>query len=221
MTSPTDTEQPGTKQNVAEPGDAYGTLKHSVRSTCSRLQSMYLSSGNTASTAAARAQLAKLRQGAGASLKSNPLALENVLFALEPRLDPAFLGKGDAPSPSEKAAFSAMTLFAVHMQSAAVPAHETGTSFASACGKLHSLALSGSIKPRIDAMLLAHDDNARLIHVRSLITLLRGHSIAFDYGQFAEDLRSLMNPKKRAGIQLRWGRDFAYGSYTPTTPKNS
>ncbi|MHA2788004.1 type I-E CRISPR-associated protein Cse2/CasB [Corynebacterium sp. S7] len=215
------TSTPVSEQAHQERSEIYGTLKHSVRATCSRLQSSYLSSGNTASAAAARAQLSNLRQGAGVSLKTNPLALENVLFVLEPRLDPGLLGKGDAPSPSEKAAFSAMTLFAVHMQSAAVPVHQTGTSFASACGKLHSLELSGSIKPRIDAMLLSHDDDARLIHVRSLITLLRAHSIAFDYGQFAEDLRSLMNPKKRAGIQLRWGRDFAYGSYTPTTPKNS
>lgn len=202
-----------TAQFGSEQTKSFGPLGRSVGSTCSRLQSSYLAGGNSASTASARAQLANLRKSAGQTLKLNPLALENVLSALEPPLDPRFLGKGDSASPSETAAFSAMTLFAVHMQSADRPAHSPGTSFAFACGKLHSLALSGSIKPRIDAMLLATSEEARLIHVRSLITLMRGNSISFDYGRFAEDLRSLMDPTKRAGIQLRWGRDFAYGTY--------
>ncbi|MGP5497897.1 type I-E CRISPR-associated protein Cse2/CasB [Corynebacterium flavescens] len=193
--------------------DGFAPLKKSIRTTCSRLQSGYLSSNEGPSKASAKSVLANLRKFGGTDLQNSPLALEQVLFTLEPRLSPESLGKGDAPSRTEEAAFTAMVLFAMHMQSATMPMHDASTTFAGACGKLYALDLSDSIKPRVDAMLLARDESSRINHLRSLISLLRSKNIAFDYGRFAEDLRGLKNPAKRSGIQLRWGRDFAYGSF--------
>lgn len=192
---------------------AYAPLKQSVRETCARLQSAYLGSSDRPANGAARATLANLRKFAGSDLGKSPLALEQVLLTLEPRLAPEALGKSDAPSASEYAAFATLVYFAIHMQSATAPMHDPKVSFARACGRLYALELSGSIKPRVDAMLLATDESARLVHLRSLISLLRANGIAFDYGRFAEDLRGLRNPAKRNGIQLRWGRDFVYGSF--------
>lgn len=195
--------------------EGFAPLMKSIRTTCSRLQSGYLSSNDGPSKASARSVLANLRKFGGTDLQNAPLALEQVLFALEPRLSPESLGKGDAPSRTEEAAFTAMVFFALHMQSATMPMHDASITFASACGELYALDLSDSIKPRVDAMLLASDESSRIQHLRSLISLLRSRDIAFDYGRFAEDLRGLKNPSKRNGIQLRWGRDFAYGSLPP------
>lgn len=122
-------------------------------------------------------------------------------------------GKTDEPSPSEQAAFAALTLFGLHMQSATKPMHTAEISFARACGKLYATGTSESIKSRVDAMLLARDEKSRLLQIRSLVSLLRSKELPCDYGKLASDLRALMNPKRRPGVQLRWGRDFANGSF--------
>ena len=72
-------------------------------------------------------------------------------------------------------------------------------------------------------MMVAQDEASRMIHIRSLVTLLRRAKLGFDYGQFANDLRVLGDKKatqkelaRRQGVLLRWGRDFATGVYAST-----
>lgn len=204
-----------------ETSSPYGSLRASVSGACTRLQNSYLNSANHSASGQAKAKLAQLRKANGLRLEQNPLALEKVLLTLEPPLDPTALGKGDAPSPSEKAAAAAMTLFAAHMQSAKVPAHQQNQSFARACGRLQSLGLSKSIEKRIDAMLLASEHNARMVHIRSIVSLMRANQISFDYGELARDLRTLMDPKKRSGVQLRWGRDYSSGYFHATNRQST
>ena len=201
-------------------------LRYAVHVTCKRLQSGYLGDSSSPEHHKARADLAQLRCYTSLDIYSNPLALAQALFVMEGEFGEKLAGHGDEPSPSEHAAYIALTLFAIHMQSASQEVHLNGVSFAQACGNLYRKleGSSGSIKPRIDAMLLAGSERARLVHIRSLITLMRAQDIGFDYGRLAVDLRTLANPKKRAGVQLRWGRDFVRGSYfaTPTPDqKNS
>lgn len=199
-------------------------LQHAVSVTCKKLQSGYLSDSSSPGHHKARADLAQLRSYASLDMSDNPLALGKALFVMEGEFSEQLAGHGDEPSPSEHAAYAALTLFAIHMQSASQEVHLKGVSFAQACGKLYRKleGASDSIKPRIDAMLLAGHERARLIHIRSLITLMRTQDIGFDYGRLATDLRALADPKKRAGVQLRWGRDFARGSYpaAPTFDQN-
>lgn len=195
----------------------HNNLGEAVRAACTRLQSAYLQAGDNNSKHAARATLANLRKGAGQSLTSNPLMLEKVLSLFEPGLHPGALGKTDDPSSAEVAATSALTLFAWHMQSTTQPVHNSKVSFAQACGALHARSESKSIKPRIDAMLLADSDASRLIHLRSVISLLRTQGMSFDYGRFASDLEKLSNAKTRPGVQLRWGRDLIRGLPKATT----
>lgn len=193
-------------------------LRYAVHVTCKRLQSGYLADSSSPEHHKARADLAQLRRYASLDISNNPLALAQALFVMEGEFGEKLAGHGDEPSPSEHAAYIALTLFAIHMQSASQEVHLNGVSFAQACGNLYRKleGSSGSIKPRIDAMLLAGSERARLVHIRSLITLMRAQDIGFDYGRLAVDLRTLANPKKRAGVQLRWGRDFARGSYSAT-----
>lgn len=191
---------------MSEPIDV---LRNVVGATCHRLQGDYLADPSLARHHSARATLAELRRGGSLDISKDPLALGKVLFAMQGEFSEQLAGKGDEPSPSEKAAFVALTLFGVHMQGTNQPVHVPGFSFAAACGQLNAQGTSDSIKPRIDAMLLANDEQARLTHIRSLVNLLRSKEIGFDYGLFARDIRGLSDPAKRPGIQIRWSRDFS------------
>lgn len=191
-------------------------LYNAVASTCYRLQGDYLADPSTRQHHSARATLAELRRGGTLDPEKNPLVIEKALFAMQGDFPERLSSKKDEASPSEHAAFVALSLFSLHMQGAREPMHAKNASFAAACGRLNALGKSSSIKPRIDAMLLANNEQSRLMHIRSLVTLLRSESIGFDYGQLAQDLRSLGNPEKRPGIQLRWGREFANSHFRNT-----
>lgn len=195
-------------------------LRDSVTRTADTLQRDLLHSPNHAKQAHARAVLATLRKYSAAKLEHHPLALEEVLFLLEPPLRAWELEEGGDPSAAELAAFHALTMFGVHMQSATTDAHIAGQSFAKACGRLYAQSQSQSTKPRFDAMMVAQDEASRIIHIRSLVMLLRRAKLGFDYGQFANDLRVLgdqtvtqKEQARRQGVLLRWGRDFATGVY--------
>lgn len=189
------------------------TLFVSVGATATRLQSQILGEQGERAQAQARGVLAELRRRAGQPIEQDPLSLEKTLLVLSPALNENSLGHGDAASPSEAAAFHALTLFALHMQSSTRPMHVRGVSFATACGRLYAQSESASLKPRFDALLLARSSRARLNHTRSMVTLLRGEQLGFDYAQFANDLRALDYDDRRAGVLLRWGRNFAMGRF--------
>lgn len=192
------------------------TLFTSVGATVTRLQSQFLGEQGDRAQSQARAVLAELRRRAGQPVEQDPLSLEKTLLVLNPALNETALGRGDMASPSEAAAFHALTLFALHMQSSTRPMHVRGVSFATACGRLYAQRESGSLKPRFDALLLARSSRARLNHTRSMVTLLRGEQLGFDYAQFANDLRALDYEDRRSGVLLRWGRDFAMGRFRTT-----
>lgn len=195
-------------------------LRTSVARTAEALQNDYLHSPQHNKQARARAVLAQLRKYSAVRLEQHPVALEEVLLLLEPALSEQEMGKGAAPSASELAAFQAMTMLGIHLQSASTEAHIKGQSFARACGRFYAHSQSQSTKPRFDAMLVSSDEASRLIHIRSLVTLLRGENLGFDYGAFAQELRVLGSKNatqkahtQRQGVLLKWARDFALGSY--------
>lgn len=196
-------------------------LRHSVTNTVSRIQTNYLEHPESIEGVGARRNLAELRKSAAREFGTDPLALQRVLSMLSPTLSEGELGHGDAPSPSESAAYYALTLFAWHMQSAAAPAHSEERTFAMACGRLQTISDSGSLKERFDAMQTAREESSRLIHLRTLVSLLKREKLAFDYGSFAVDLRSLQNPARRDGVLLRWGRDYAVGLLRPSQQESS
>lgn len=204
----TDTPERDQQEPVESPDPGTAPLQVAVGSTTQRLQADYLGGRGERASTEARARLAELRRSAGFTPQQHPLTLQVVLDSLRPPLADADLGTGDAPSPTERAASDALTLFALHMQSAQRPAHLRGESFGRAMGRLYRASSSKSLKPRFDAMLAARDERSRMQHARSLITLLRGAGLGFDYGMFAQDLRTLSS-RHRAGVLLRWGRDFA------------
>lgn len=207
-----DTAQPDAAlpDNADPTSVSSGSLAEAVGATASGLQDDVLGHRGERRQTAARARLSVLRRSAGYTPEEQPLAWQTVLDALTPALPERLLGHGDSASPSERAAFDAITLFSLHMQSAAAPMHVRGRSFGTAVGMLVQRTESGSLKPRFDALLAARDQRSRLIHARSLVTLLRGAAIGLDYGRFAADQRDLAGTR-RPGVLLRWGRDFVTG----------
>lgn len=196
-------------------------LSVAVGETAAWLQKNVLSGRGDRKEARARATLAQLRRNVGRPPESDPLGLSRVLMALHPALDADLVGRGDAATASERAAYHALTFFSLHMQSAKEPMHVPEKSFAAACGQMYRGNASGSFKPRFDAMVLSRNEYSRLHHMRSLITMLRGARIGFDYGRLAFDLRSLENPARRKKTLMRWGRDFAWiPTDSEETPEN-
>ena len=161
---------------------------------------------------AATAQLAQLRRGVGVSPFQYPELLGIILEKEDgtegiPEQD---RGRGEQPSNAESAAYTALTLFALHQQSQNQPMHDAEVSFGNAVGKLVGDTTT-SMKKRFDSLLTAQTENARQHYLRSLITLLRSEGIAFDYGRFAVDYMRLLNPATRQKVMYRWNRDFSYG----------
>jgi CRISPR system CASCADE complex protein casB len=161
---------------------------------------------------AATAQLAQLRRGVGVSPFQYPELLGIILEKEDGTegIPEQYRGRGEQPSNAESAAYTALTLFALHQQSQNQPMHDAEVSFGNAVGKLVGDTTT-SMKKRFDSLLTAQTENARQHYLRSLITLLRSEGIAFDYGRFAVDYMRLLNPATRQKVMYRWNRDFSYG----------
>lgn len=59
-------------------------------------------------------------------------------------------------------------------------------------------------------MSMAKDMVGLVTHARGIISQLRTHDIAFNYGQYARDLYLFQVPGFSVDVQRRWGRNFHY-----------
>lgn len=176
-------------------------------------------SDNRSREARAQATFARLRQAAGRKPQDDPLAWMEVLDLISPDLPDWCVGKGDAPSPYEEAAFDALTLYALHQRSLRPYMYQKQTSVGAAAAQLAKKTDSASIKPRFDVLMVATSPQAIDHHLRSLFGLFNSHEIPLDHGQLATDLVKLRSPKSRDQVRLRWGRDFARTLYAKTSDK--
>lgn len=197
----TDTE---TEATEASPPSLY----KAVAAAAHRLQRDLLGQ-DAQRSARVRGVLSRLRRAAAQQPGEDPRAWWEVSEEVLGELPEGDLGRGDTPSHSEWAAFVAVTLFSNHQQSHAQPMHVAGVSLGEAVGTLRRRTESGSIKPRLDALMLATTEAGIRYHLRSLIGLLNAHSIPLDYGRLAEDLRRLRTPARRRDVVIRWGRGYA------------
>lgn len=117
----------------------------------------------------------------------------------------------DEPTVHERAMHMAVTLWAVHQQSQSQLAmHRDGPGIGVA---VRLLAYAGpnseAVERRFAALGTAQSFAELTYHARSLITLLRGKSIAMDYGLFADDLVTyLSGPYGPTKVRGLWGRDY-------------
>lgn len=193
------------------------SLYRATASAAHRLQRELLSADVHAVTRA-RATLSRLRRAVAQEPGEDPRAWWEVSEHVLGDLHDRERGRGEAPSTSEWAAFVAITLFSMHQQSSTMPMHVTGTGVGAAVGQLRRRTDSESIKPRLDAVMLATTPSGLRYHLRSLVGLLSAHGIGLDYGRLAEDLRRLRDPQRRRETVVRWGRDYASALRSSTTP---
>ncbi|EID14938.1 type I-E CRISPR-associated protein Cse2/CasB [Mycolicibacterium phlei] len=166
-----------------------------------RLQADYLGGAPHA-----RATLAKLRRAVG-----KPAGAVPEVWAYTIGFVPAALTwDRDEPSHAEQAAHAAMTLYALHQQAMPVPAHVRGVSFGAAVARLArgDGSREAAVTRRFMSVATAISIEEILVHVRGLITQLRGEQLGFDYARLADDLYQLLNPQYAGSVRLAWGRDF-------------
>lgn len=186
------------------PDDA---LSEYVGAKVSQLQAKYLKRVPNA-----LATMARLRHGVTAPPGSVPDIWEDTLGELPKELT----GRTDDPNAWETAAHFAITLHAVHQQSRIKPMHRgDGATVGRAAAKLGQVASAEAVRRRFHIIATATTPDARLTHLRGLITQLRSESIPLDYGQLSVDLRRLSNPNLVKGVILRWGRDFHFKPANP------
>ncbi|WP_346845878.1 type I-E CRISPR-associated protein Cse2/CasB [uncultured Rothia sp.] len=183
----------------------YGTIASAIY----RLQSGVTGGADNSAT---RAQLARLRQAAGRTPEKDPLAWSIVLEQILP--DFRWAGSKDTPNAAESAAYSALTLYALHQRSRSQPMHKKHKFIGQAVAELAKKTESKSIKGRFDALMTSTTPKSMNYHLRSLVNLLNSHEIPLDYAALASDLCALQRPEDRPGVILQWGRDFASGLWT-------
>lgn len=104
----------------------------------------------------------------------------------------------------------ALTLFGVHQQSRARPMHRHGVGVGKA---LLALKSSGRYSPdavdrRVAAAATATSLTEAGVHLRGLITQLRGIDQPLDYDQLFRDLRDWQVPELVGAVRRRWGGQY-------------
>lgn len=176
-------------------------LRAHVGRRAARLQDRY-----HANSSVAVADLALLRRGIaqkpGSDLRLVELTIAG-LYPLEERLP-------DAPTAAEHAAYTALTLFALHQQSKrSTSMHNTDYPFGRSARILgRRTNARDAVRARFNAVATATSWEETVHHARGLISQFRAADVPLDYAQFAVDLLRLQSPASAERVRLTWGRDF-------------
>jgi CRISPR system Cascade subunit CasB len=196
-------------------GSAIGTH---VGRLVAELQRRYLPSGaRVRPEPYAAATLARLRQTPADDVTSG-----GTFDLLYDGLPERLISDRDGPTRAESAIHAALVLYAGHQQSRGEPMHVPGRSLGRAARDLAMIRGDGeldeSMVRRIHRVATASGSGSRLHQLRSLVALLRAHSIPLDYARLARDLYDLEWPASADTVRLRWGRDLH--SRIPTAPSS-
>lgn len=169
-------------------------------------------SGREPVAVAARAQL---RHGAGKEAGAVPSIWAYTLESQRPGLCDL------KPSWGENAVHTALTLWARHQGSNAVPMHmveakEAPRSFGAAVralaekGRGDKRPQEAPVYRRLSSVVAAQAFGALAHHLRGIVDLLEAAEIPMDYGLLAADLFEWQIPQYRSAVTRRWGRQFAH-----------
>jgi CRISPR system Cascade subunit CasB len=151
------------------------------------------------------AALARLRRAVGKEPGEIVDALEYtfspVLLRGHPEDDPG-------PSPAERAAHVAITLFALHQQSRGERMHHRGRGLGTALRRLHSGSspMPEPITRRFRMLGTADSFGELSHHLRGVVQLLRAQSSPLDYGLLAHQLLVWQDDPSK--VRMTWGRQF-------------
>ena len=161
-----------------------------------------------------KAILANLRRGAGRVPGELPELWGEFLGDLPEEL----YGSERGPSRAEWAVYTALTLFALHQQGhdptqERERMNQENVGLGAAAAKI-ALADGGGdealerVRRRFNIAATADSMDKLSWHLRRLVQLMSGKSIALDYARLAGDLYCYQIPSMRDKVRLEWGRDF-------------
>ncbi len=143
------------------------------------------------------AALASLRRGVGRPVEECPAAW--------PFVTEAAAGE----SRRELAAHIALGLLALHQQAQTPGAmNRAGWGVGKACRVLGRRRAPEGVDRRFRAALAANDLAALAVHLRGLVTLMRGEVVPLDYSRLYRDLCSWGYPDGRSRVGMQWSRDY-------------
>ena len=197
-------------------------LREDVGSRITRLQEGYLDRRGPAAQAAAQGDLARLRAADPADPLRHPAVWPIVQDGSPEVLSP--IGGPDEPTAAEAARHCALVLYALHQQGKDQPAHRPKVRFAQAVRQLASKRAQGgeeadpSVRGRFDQAVLAATLSGRSEHLKSLVRLMRGEDVGFDYCRLAVDLYDMATPDGARRVRLAWARDLYRRAETEENP---
>lgn len=112
--------------------------------------------------------------------------------------------------PELVAEHAALSLFALHQQSQAVPMHRVGTGLGSAALELRNSDQHSSeaIDRRMGMVATATSPTELIGHLRGLVTLLRQVAQPLDYTQLYQDIYRWHFPESCESVRRRWGGQY-------------
>lgn len=146
--------------------------------------------------------LAALRRGVGRPLDDAPASWPYVIESAGGR------------KWREEAAHVALGLFALHQQSQEPGSmNRGGWGIGRACRALRFRRATGGaseegVERRFKAALAADSLTSLAVHLRGLVTMLRGEDIPLDYSRLFWDLSAWRVPERRDSAALRWAREY-------------
>lgn len=166
-----------------------------------------LHEAKAANSSTAKGKLAVLRR----SVYSSPGVIPELweLDSVTDDLQPSFVG--DAPTTAEESVHAALCLYARHEQGKSECMHKEGVPFAQAAYKLaHAIGgdETAGVRSRLNAAATAVSFQEFVRHIASLISMLRGANIAFDYAELTWDLYQFHTPTGQDAVRRRWARAY-------------
>ncbi len=160
-------------------------------------------------TAPGKANLVKLRRGAGSEPGMHPELMGLILGDIPE----SYLSKNGVPRCEEWCVYTALTLYALHQQGESLSMH---TEEKRSVGK--ALALLGKtesdknaqerVQRRFQILVRSRDMREMSYRLRGIVQLLRDESIALNYAGLAGDLYDFQREEAKARLFLRWGQDM-------------
>lgn len=162
-------------------------------------------SGSSGAERPSGQDLAALRRGIGREAGSVP-----ELWRFYRTVNRDDLGARGLVSERFAAEHVALSLYGLHQQSQAKPMHKAGQSLGTAMRHLrNSGAFSAdAVDRRFNAAATATTPQELALHLRSLITLLRGQQIPVDYTALIDDLARWSWDDSRSRTRRHWGNDY-------------
>ncbi|MGC0141575.1 type I-E CRISPR-associated protein Cse2/CasB [Pseudactinotalea sp. Z1732] len=209
MTAPVNAME-GPDEAPEDAARASRPVRHTPLATAVAARVQHLQAASLKGSPRAVARIAQLRRAVNTAPGQLPDVWEDTIGVVPENL----IGREDDPSPAERAAHHALTLFALHRQGKADIAHSTQVSFGGAIRELARRRGGGTgdespgVRRRFDALVTASTPDEGAYHLRGLVMMLRDAGLSMDYGRLAQDLADLWTPARRDGVRLRWARQY-------------